>query len=920
VAQHHETDSAERTDYAPFPHWLRELERDLYRERRKLAGIQTAPSPGADHRIGLALSGGGVRSATFCLGVLRALAQSGLLRQFDYLSTVSGGSYIGSFLGALFNAEKPVPTAARQDSASPLGDAGTGAQQFFVASPVPGNPGERATKVEEALKREPDSWEIKWLRENGRYLAPSGSAGNWLVIAVVLRNWLAVELVLFLGAFSVAYVALVAKIALRHILAAVPLLASLVKHNEFLCVPALALAFALGCGTAYWFVPTPAGTGFYPGLGGFVVACALAALIAVANKTLGVIGGAWLLVVIVVWVATAVACGSKSPHRPDYDGRRRSCATHWLAIALQVAVIGTALWAIDSLGSFLCGAISKAEHHAKFRAGLAALIAVITPVLGYTKQLLALLGDKKEKGASGRLLLSVVVIILAAGVVLTLGGLGSFCAYLLVKPPLSSKVLDPSFMHARAVALVFISIVLGAFHAFVNGSTLSAFYASSLARTYLGAANPKRRDAKRRDAANDDGTRPIEGDRPTLDDYHPHTRGGPLHLINVTVNETLNTRSMLSEPDRKGLPMAIGPASLSVAVNHHAKRRPGMELEPPPRIGNKGKFRVFPKFVEGRPIRCETLDVPDWVALSGAAVAPGLGPDTRTSRSILLTAFNLRLGRWWDSGIEPRLRDPKALWKRWQTAQRALATARHYLFVPAYVSLVREALALFPGTARRLWYVTDGGHFENTACYELIRRRLGLIVCCDAGADPDYTFDDLGNLVRLARVDFGAEIEFLDDKSLTKILAPSVRPFFGTLEQLSRQGTRAAGATKPVCAALARVRYAEHDSAWPDAPPLGYLVLLKPVVAASAPQDIRSYRAAHPSFPQETTADQFFDDAQWEAYRRLGEQIGSNVFKSTAGEEGWSPHQVQHALDPTPKAQDATGIEHEGGNAGRKDQ
>src|SRR5215207_6761367 len=51
--------------------------------------------------VGLALSGGGIRSATFSLGVLQALAANGLLRHIDLLSTVSGGGYIGAFLGGL---------------------------------------------------------------------------------------------------------------------------------------------------------------------------------------------------------------------------------------------------------------------------------------------------------------------------------------------------------------------------------------------------------------------------------------------------------------------------------------------------------------------------------------------------------------------------------------------------------------------------------------------------------------------------------------------------------------------------------------------------------------------------------------------------------------------------------------------------
>ena len=48
----------------------------------------------------LCISGGGIRSATFALGALQGLANRGVLEQFDYVSTVSGGGYIGSWLTA----------------------------------------------------------------------------------------------------------------------------------------------------------------------------------------------------------------------------------------------------------------------------------------------------------------------------------------------------------------------------------------------------------------------------------------------------------------------------------------------------------------------------------------------------------------------------------------------------------------------------------------------------------------------------------------------------------------------------------------------------------------------------------------------------------------------------------------------------
>ena len=64
-------------------------------------------APDQTHATALAISGGGIRSATFALGVLAALARRNLLYQFDYLSTVSGGGYLGAFLTTFLSADAP---------------------------------------------------------------------------------------------------------------------------------------------------------------------------------------------------------------------------------------------------------------------------------------------------------------------------------------------------------------------------------------------------------------------------------------------------------------------------------------------------------------------------------------------------------------------------------------------------------------------------------------------------------------------------------------------------------------------------------------------------------------------------------------------------------------------------------------------
>jgi hypothetical protein len=59
-------------------------------------------------------------------------------------------------------------------------------------------------------------------------------------------------------------------------------------------------------------------------------------------------------------------------------------------------------------------------------------------------------------------------------------------------------------------------------------------------------------------------------------------------------------------------------------------------------------------------------------------------------------------------------------------------------------------------------------------------------------------------------------------------------------------------------------------------------VLLKPALHANAPADVRQYARDHALFPQEPTTDQFFNEAQWESYRALGQRCAERVFDGVA--------------------------------------
>jgi hypothetical protein len=274
------------------------------------------------------------------------------------------------------------------------------------------------------------------------------------------------------------------------------------------------------------------------------------------------------------------------------------------------------------------------------------------------------------------------------------------------------------------------------------------------------------------------------------------------------------------------------------------------------------------------------------MSISGAAFSAAAGANTTVPLAMLSGMFNVRLGYWWNSG----------------TVYNGEWIARA---LPVQSALFAEMFARTRGTAGKLWNISDGGHFENMAGYELIRRRLPVIVILDAEADPDYTFEGLSGMVRKARLDFQAEIVFLnvyelDGKSADdhvphrpSPLPPEVRPYFGDLDSLRRgrfrseEFTDVFGATrvryalrtdrsKPskAHAALARIIYSDPGSRETQ---YSWLVYVKATLMGDEPEDVCHYHRSHPDFPQETTLDQFFDEKQWESYRRLGQHIGHRV-------------------------------------------
>jgi hypothetical protein len=234
------------------------------------------------------------------------------------------------------------------------------------------------------------------------------------------------------------------------------------------------------------------------------------------------------------------------------------------------------------------------------------------------------------------------------------------------------------------------------------------------------------------------------------------------------------------------------------------------------------------------------------MSISGAAASPNMGYHSVPSLALLMTFFNVRLGFW---AGNPR---------NSKTCTRPGPKI-------GLGQLLRELFGLTNDNARYV-YLSDGGHFENLGIYELVKRRCKYIVACDAGADPDYSFDDLGNAIRKCREDIGVEIE-LDT-------APLIPKSSG--KKGDKSGKKQ---TRQHCV-VGTIHYDMADPADPTDPTgnKGIFVYIKASLTGDEPADVLNYQTGHETFPHQSTADQWFSESQFESYRRLGQHIVETLF------------------------------------------
>ena len=317
----------------------------------------------------------------------------------------------------------------------------------------------------------------------------------------------------------------------------------------------------------------------------------------------------------------------------------------------------------------------------------------------------------------------------------------------------------------------------------------------------------------------------------------------------------------------------------------------------------------------------QDMTLPAATTISAAAVNPGMGMYSSGILSFIMTLFNARLGFWVNNPLK-KINNFRVWW-------------------PTY--FFKELLADINTDLKKV-NISDGGHIENLAVYELLRRRCRLIIAVDAGADPDYAFMDLENLAVRARNELGVSIQFREDQIPEQTIKP--KPSIGFSERrfaiadlyhdweefelrdedgnhIEHNGKRIEvlvnyfesngkfkfktdvkvnkkelagdeyGRLKNLADRHVQAQLDKHPNADGfDKVKFGTLVYVKSSVLTPKGKpfipknkdgernlqfDSYKYKIYHPDFPHESTADQFFDEVQWQAYFELGQFIAKDV-------------------------------------------
>lgn len=894
-----------------------------------------------DDRWALCLSGGGIRSAAFALGILQRIAalnvtskrkdeeQGSALRQFEYLSTVSGGGYIGSWLSAwLYQQRKLRP----RGTAAKTSGTGHGSTPDSVVSAL--NERDSRGPLGDHEEAEP----ISNLRRNSHFLSPSFSSLSpdlWSDVASVLRNlflnWILLvpPMILAVLVTKALYFALIDAHTITDgskwflavmIIPTLCLLASLsfsvanrpargwinVSQSRFLLCDLT--PFLVGAALLVFVLQSPYGLETLSRVlsaGGFgfleqFERDHLAAAVLIRGTILGVIFFlvSWGLAPLwaIVFGRSARPAPASRPKHPRIEpiawgvagasfgllsaagliclwrvNPSDSAATSagfacvlglpWIVLARIVADVvyisfaeflsevdvglefqarSSGLFTLAYLGWLLWfGIVVGAPPAARWIAshlgdatvptlaaggGLSGLLSILLGASSKTKA-----AAEQISGLRQYLSLNTLAAIAAAIFAIVLVALLSIGWDAAFKSLASGADGHMPWTIVLVVGLVLGGLIYAASHVLsINRYSLHGLYRNRLVRAFLGASRSEKERDKTKNAFTDFDGR----DSPLLQELWDHNvkptgaHWKPLHVISGALN--LVSSKNLAWQERMAAPFTFSPlhcGSGSAVFSDGAYRTTyATANEPQPYGGN--------------------LTLGTAMAISGAAVSPSMGYNSSPGVAFLMALFNVRLG-WWLAN--PRGDNP------YYSAVKPTNALRPFFM---------EMFGLTSETERWV-YLTDGGHFENLGLYEMVRRRCRVIVVSDAGCDPDYSFEDLGNALRKIWIDLGVRIDLHGLDLLKK-----------------RFKERPTPAEQAPYWAIGDIRYSEADRGKSQD---GLLLYFKSGLHGTEPMGVLSYAIAHSTFPHESTLNQFFSESQFESYRALGYEIAQRAFESGGG-------------------------------------
>ena len=900
---------------------------------RRLRHASSAPlSPAESSSIGLAFSGGGIRSATFNLGVLQALAQAKLLHAFDYLSTVSGGGYIGGWLMGWMQHERCDIRAVEEKLSS---------KEYSASAP-----GDRP--------------EVHFLRDYSNYLTPRKgilSADFWAFACSYLRNTILNLLILLLSLlalllvpygvayiliafeaeeiewkwtvfhelvrsqdFAVALGALLGLVAIgfmgRNLLcmdawkthsaaekseatpgerkkAGYPWYAEQWAIQVFIVIP-LFVAAALfsyafyyylkdwkAAGAANWMAPL-VGALLY--LGMWVFAFGLNGFSPARKRMVASVKDVWWAMLLSSVVAGAVggflllafAKVMEQAEVPTYwptgswhiltFGTPALVGIMLLVGVLQIGLMGKVMsdtyrewWArlggwlmiycFCWLGLFLVaiyapvalGKLWEARGRFQYTITIGSLTWLASTVFGI------MAGKSVKSGAPGpdakfmekalSLLAKLTPYIFILGLLIALAVLDKRIVAAVSQEPYAAAVApgDAVDWTAPFSGVIFFLAAFGlSSRVGINEFSVHHLYRNRLVRCYLGASAKNRQPQPFTGFSSSDDFQLAELEAAPGSAAEKLAR--PIPILNASLN--VSRGKELAVQTRKARSFAFTPRYCGFTRVGSGEASSGWESEyAPTKLSGTAKSG-------GK----EGLSLGTAIAISGAAASPNMGSYSSAPLAFMMTLFDVRLGWWLGNPAKLKPNETgKGLFARLRGTSYARKKKRWEEGSPrfGFYWLLRELFGAASDDGDFV-YLSDGGHFENLALYELVRRGCRLIVVSDASCDPDYKFGDLHNAIERCRADFGVQIE-IDTSALV--------PQNGLAKTHYIRGT------------------IHYDPQAPDRD--GALIYLKPALLADDPADVVGYRTMNSRFPHDSTADQWFDETHFENYRALGKAVGA---------------------------------------------